>query len=74
MIVNPGGVATYSGSWSYDPQQSVLTYRITQWTPVAIPPPAANQTVSVHVQFGNGGYAMYMEQPGGVPIQFTRQN
>jgi hypothetical protein len=73
VIINPGGVADYAGSWSYDPQSSMLTYLITQWLPVAIPPPAANQNVTVRVDFANGGYTMIMDQPGGVPIQWTRQ-
>ncbi len=73
MIVNPGGVALYSGTWSYEPQSSMLTYTITRWDPITIPPPAANHAVTVRVEFADGGYTMVMDQPGGVPLKFTKQ-
>ena len=72
IIISPG-VATYAGTWTYEADTSTLTYFINQWTPVTIVPPAANQNVAVHVDFTNGGGTMIMDQPGGVPIQWTRQ-
>src|SRR6476660_3705406 len=33
MVVTPGGVANYAGTWSYDPQQMTLTYTIYEFSP-----------------------------------------
>ena len=74
MVVTPGGVASYGGTWSFDPRQMTLTYTIFEFSPPTIPPIApVGQPVTNRVEFANGGYTMLIDQPGTVPLNMTRQ-
>ena len=74
MVVTPGGVANYSGTWQLDPQQMTFTYTVYNFSPPTIPPIAPVGTpVTNRVEFTNGGATMLLDQPGTVPLVWTRQ-
>jgi hypothetical protein len=74
MGVAVGGVANYEGTWQFDPRQMTFTYTIYNYSPPTIPPIApVGVPVTNRVEFANGGATMLLDQPGTVPLVWTRQ-